>query len=45
MEIMPVTILFLLQIKPKINPWLKALIFAGLSSFLAEPLFNWLQTL
>lgn len=40
---MPVTILFLLQIKPEMSSWLKAFIFAVLSSFLAKPLIDWLQ--
>lgn len=41
--LMPVTILFFLQVKPKVNPWLKAFIFAGIASFVAEPISNWLQ--
>jgi hypothetical protein len=41
--LMPVTILFLLQIKPKTNPWIKAIIFASITSFIAEPLVEYLQ--
>jgi hypothetical protein len=40
--LMPVTIMFFLQIKPKISPIIKGLIFAGLTAFIAEPLFLWL---
>jgi hypothetical protein len=40
--LMPVTIMFFLQIKPKTSPIIKGLIFAGMTAFLAEPLFLWL---
>lgn len=40
--LMPVTVMFFLQIKPKANPFIKALIFASMTAFLAEPLFLWL---
>jgi hypothetical protein len=40
--LMPVTIMFFLQVKPKANPFIKALIFASMTAFLAEPLFLWL---
>lgn len=39
---MPVTIMFFLQIKPKASPYIKGLIFAGMTAFLAEPFFLWL---
>lgn len=39
--LMPVTVMFLLQIKPKANPFLKAILFALISSFLGEPFFYW----
>jgi hypothetical protein len=41
--LMPVAILFLLQVKPNISPWIKAVVFALLTSYLAEPFFNWLE--
>lgn len=38
--LLPVTVMFLLQIKPKISPFIKAVAFSGFSSFIAEPFFN-----
>lgn len=40
--LLPVGIMFLLQIKPKISPILKAIAFSVLSSFIAEPFFVWI---
>jgi hypothetical protein len=40
--LMPVTIMFFLQIKPKTSPFIKGLIFAGITAFIAEPLFLYL---
>ena len=40
--LMPLAILVLLQIKPAINPWYKAIFFALLSSYGGEPFFDWL---
>jgi hypothetical protein len=40
--LMPVSVMILLQFFPKLNPWLKAIFFALLTSYIAEPLFNWL---
>lgn len=40
--LMPVTIMFLLQIKPRVKPIIKAILFAGVTAFCAEPLFKWL---
>jgi hypothetical protein len=40
--LMPLTVIFLLQIKPNINPWYKATFFALLTSYGAEPLFDWI---
>ncbi|MED4054516.1 hypothetical protein P4654_10330 [Niallia taxi] len=37
--LMPVTIMFFLQIKAKANLLIKAIIFASMTAFLAEPLF------
>jgi hypothetical protein len=39
---MPVSVMILLQFFPKINPWLKAIFFAFLTSYIGEPFFNWL---
>ncbi|MGE5370859.1 MAG: CBO0543 family protein [Solirubrobacterales bacterium] len=40
--IIPVFIMFLLQIKPEVSVWVKALIFAGVGAFIGEPVFMWL---
>ncbi|MCM3118784.1 hypothetical protein M3610_26760 [Neobacillus sp. MER 74] len=37
--LIPVIIMFLIQIKPNSNPYIKALIFAGGSAFIGEPFF------
>ncbi|MDR3586272.1 MAG: hypothetical protein P4L59_13270 [Desulfosporosinus sp.] len=42
--LLPVTIMFLLQIKPKISPLIKAITFSVFSSFMAEPFFVWIGT-
>lgn len=39
--LMPVTIMLILQTKPRTNIYLKALIFALISSYIAEPIFHW----
>jgi hypothetical protein len=41
--LMPVTVIIILQIKPEANPYMKAFVFAIISSYLAEPFFHWLQ--
>ena len=38
----PVLIMTLIQIKPTLSPFVKALFFAVLSAFIGEPLFLWL---
>lgn len=43
LTLMPVTILFLLQIKPHWNPFVKALIFGLGSAYIGEPFFHWLR--
>ncbi|WP_445491707.1 CBO0543 family protein [Niallia sp. 03133] len=40
--LMPVTVIFFLQIKPNSNPFLKAVLFALFSAFIAEPFFQWM---
>jgi hypothetical protein len=39
----PVSVMFLLQIKPKVRPIVKAIIFSGTNAFIFEPLFKWLD--
>ncbi|MFC5450095.1 CBO0543 family protein [Paenibacillus aestuarii] len=41
--LMPVTIMFMLQIKPRTNPFIKAIIFAIVSSYIGEPIFKWME--
>lgn len=41
-SLLPVMVMLLLQYKPASSPFLKALIFAGVSSFIGEPLFQWI---
>jgi hypothetical protein len=43
LTLMPVSVMVLLQIKPKANPWVKAILFALVTSYLAEPFFTWLK--
>ena len=40
--LLPVAIMFALQIKPKINPFIKGIFFAAFSSFVIEPFFVWI---
>ncbi|MDQ0974540.1 hypothetical protein QFZ31_004418 [Neobacillus niacini] len=40
--LMPLSIITLIQIKPKMNPWFKAVVFSLLASYVAEPFFDWL---
>jgi hypothetical protein len=41
--LMPFSVVMLLRIKPKARPWVKAIIFALLTSLVGEPIFNWLD--
>lgn len=43
LTLMPVTAMSILQIKPKANPYLKAVIFALLASYVGEPAAAWLD--
>ncbi|KAA0548445.1 hypothetical protein FZW96_07680 [Bacillus sp. BGMRC 2118] len=43
LTLMPVTVIVILQFKPDGNPIIKALLFAAISSYLAEPFFHKLQ--
>ncbi|MBB3113281.1 membrane-bound metal-dependent hydrolase YbcI (DUF457 family) [Paenibacillus phyllosphaerae] len=40
--LLPVTVMFVLQIKPRGLPWLKGIVFAVLTAFGGETLFQWL---
>ncbi|WJH37204.1 hypothetical protein N6H14_17085 [Paenibacillus sp. CC-CFT747] len=40
--LIPVMIMFFIQIKPDASPLLKAVIFAGISAFAGEAFFQWL---
>lgn len=40
--LMPISVMFLLQIKPNVSPVLKALFFGSVSSFIGLPLFEFL---
>jgi hypothetical protein len=42
-SLMPVSVMLLIQVKPSANPWVKAVLFALVASYLAEPLFQWLS--
>jgi len=39
--ILPVFVMTLIQIKPRLSPFLKSLIFAGVNTWIGEPLFLW----
>ncbi|WP_419095580.1 CBO0543 family protein [Alkalihalobacterium alkalicellulosilyticum] len=41
-SVLPVTVMFFLQIKPNVTPFLKGIIFAALLSFVGEPITVWL---
>jgi hypothetical protein len=40
-SMLPVCIMFLIQTKPHIAPWKKALFFGALTAYVGEPLFVW----
>ncbi|MCQ6275423.1 hypothetical protein JMM81_10675 [Bacillus sp. V3B] len=42
LSLLPITFLVLVQIKPNTSPILKAIIFSFFSTFIGEPLFEWL---
>ncbi|MCZ8517905.1 MULTISPECIES: CBO0543 family protein [Paenibacillus] len=43
LTLMPVTVMLLLQVKPKGSPYLKALLFALVTAYAAEPFIHWLK--
>jgi hypothetical protein len=40
--LMPLAVIMLLQVKPHVNPWFKAIFFALLASYIGEPVFEWI---
>ncbi|WHY02544.1 CBO0543 family protein [Neobacillus sp. DY30] len=40
--LMPISVMFILQIKPAFNPVIKAILFALFSAYIAEPFFHWM---
>ncbi|WP_430082118.1 CBO0543 family protein [Peribacillus butanolivorans] len=42
LSVLPVTVMFLLQFQPQVQPFWKALFLAGGSAFVGEPFFNWI---
>lgn len=43
LTLMPITVMFFLQITPKANPLLKSVVFALASSLIGEPVFYWMD--
>lgn len=41
-SLIPVTMMLWLQFKPTLNPFIKAVIYSVLTSFIGEPLFEWI---
>lgn len=41
-SLIPVTTLFVLQYKPQINPFIKAIFISGITSYVGEPFFKWI---
>jgi hypothetical protein len=41
-SVLPVTVMLLLQVKSRISPWMKAIIFGLLTSFVGEPAITWI---
>lgn len=42
-SLIPVTTMLVLQYKPNLNPFLKAIFIAGMTAFIGEPVFKWLD--
>ncbi|WP_374049850.1 CBO0543 family protein [Neobacillus sp. PS3-34] len=40
--LIPVTLMLWLQFKPTLNPFFKAVIYSSLTSFISEPVFEWI---
>ncbi|WP_318842036.1 CBO0543 family protein [Priestia megaterium] len=40
--LLPISMMFFIQVKPKIKPVIKALIYSALASFIGLPLLNWI---
>lgn len=42
-SLFPVSVMFLMQLKPSANPWIKAVVFSFACAFIFEPAFLWLK--
>lgn len=42
LSVMPVMSMLFYQYMPRVNPWIKAGIFAALGAFVSEPIFDWI---
>ncbi len=42
LSVMPVTAMLFYQFFPKINPWIKGIVFTTVASYVVEPIFIWL---
>ncbi|HUC91610.1 MAG TPA: CBO0543 family protein [Paenibacillus sp.] len=42
-SVLPVLAMFLIQIKPKVHPFLKGIVYGAISAFAGEPIFIWLE--
>lgn len=43
LSLMPITIMIFIQVKPKVSPFLKGLLFSGITAFVIEPVLVWLD--
>jgi hypothetical protein len=43
LSVMPVMAMLFYQFKPRINPWIKSVVFGVLGAFVSEPIFEWLE--
>lgn len=43
LSLLPVSIMVFLAYKPSVNPFIKAVLFSGMCSFIMQPLFTWLK--
>jgi hypothetical protein len=42
-SLLPVMVMFFIQIKPQLNPFIKSIIFAGISAYIGIPILTWLR--
>ncbi len=43
LSLLPVATMFFLQYKPTLNPFIKAVIYSGIASFVFQPIFTWMR--